>query len=325
MPTAAEVEFAEHLGERVPAVDRWRFTNSGSEAVMMAVRVARAATGRDAVLHFEGCYHGSYDGILDPGDPGVSIGVASDTVCVPIGDSAALLAALDEHGDRLACVVFDAMPGRAGMVPASPDYVALLRGETARRGILLIHDEVITFRLAHAGLHSTYGLEPDLLALGKVIGGGFPVGAVGGRADVLEQFDPRRDRPVGHGGTFSANPVTLRAGLAALELLDEPAIERLNEMGDALRERLRAQGWDVTGSGSLLRVHADDHVSLWWRLYEEGLLIGANGLASMSTPMDDDTVGLVARAFDRVGSRTSGGASVSAPPSSRGGGAASGA
>jgi glutamate-1-semialdehyde 2,1-aminomutase len=300
LPTALEVDLAEELSRRVPAGERWRFANSGTEAVMVAIRAARAYTGRDAILRFEGCYHGSYDAVVAADAPGVPGAVAADVVVVPVGDRAAFDAALTEHGDRLAAVIFDAMPNRAGLRPAEPDLVRHVREATADRDVLLIQDEVLTFRVARGGLHSLYGIRPDLVTLGKVIGGGFPVGAVGGRADVMAVFDPQGPTPVGHGGTFSANPVTLAAGKAALDLLGDDEIGRLNALGDLLRARLDEQGWTVTGRGSLLRIHADDPPALWWRLYGEGVAIAVNGLACMSTPMDRQVVDQVARAFERV-------------------------
>lgn len=300
LPTRHEIALADVLRERVAAGERWRFANSGTEAVMIAIRVARAVTGRDAILRFAGAYHGAYDAVVAAGSPGVPVGVAADVVEVPFGDEAALLAALDAHGERLAAVLFDAMPNRAGLRPAAPAFAALLRAETERRGILLICDEVLTFRLARGGLHETYGIRPDLVTLGKLIGGGLPVGAVGGAERVMERFDPRRADAVGHGGTFSANPVTLRAGLAALEAWDDAALARLNDLGDGLRAALAAQGWTVTGRGSLLRVHVDDPAALWWRLYREGVLIAVNGLACLSTPMDEAVLARVEETFARV-------------------------
>jgi glutamate-1-semialdehyde 2,1-aminomutase len=304
LPTRHEIALAELLAERVALGERWRFANSGTEAVMLALRLARAVTGRDAILRFEGCYHGSHEAVLSAGAPGVPEGVSRDVVTVPIDDEAALRAALDAHGDRLACVLFDAMPNRAGLRPAAPELVALLRSETARRGILLVQDEVLTFRVAYGGLQSLYGLEPDITALGKIIGGGFPVGAVGGRAEIMDALDPRREDALSHGGTFSANPVTLRAGLAAMELLTAPEIDRINALGDRLREALAGGGWEVTGRGSLLRIHVEDPAALWWELYGEGVLIAANGLACVSTPMDDEVVETAIEAFARVGART---------------------
>ncbi|MBB4662005.1 aspartate aminotransferase family protein [Conexibacter arvalis] len=300
MPTRHEIELAELLCERVAIADRWRFANSGTEAVMVAIRLARAVTGRAAVLRFAGAYHGSADVVLAAGAPGVPAGVSADVVEVPVGDLPALLAALDEHGERLACVLFDAMPNRAGLRPAEREYVRTLRAETARRGILLLQDEVLTFRVAHGGLQSLYDCEPDITTLGKVIGGGFPIGAIGGRAEIMEAFDPARDGAVGHGGTFSANPVSMRAGRVAMELLTRAEIERLNALGEQLRKALAEQGWTVTGLGSLARVHVDDPAQLWWRLYREGVLIAANGLLCLSTPMDEAVVDHVAGAFERV-------------------------
>ncbi|HET6509704.1 MAG TPA: aminotransferase class III-fold pyridoxal phosphate-dependent enzyme [Baekduia sp.] len=300
LPTEHEIELAELLSQRVAIADRWRFANSGTEAVMVAIRLARAVTGRDAILRFEGCYHGSADAVVQHGARGVPQGVKDDVVTVPVGDEAALVAALDAHGDRLACVVFDAMPNRAGLRPADPAFVTLLRTETARRGILLLWDEVLTFRAGLGGLQGQYGVEPDITTLGKIIGGGLPVGAIGGRAEIMDAFDPRRDDAVGHGGTFSANPVTLAAGTTAMRLLDATAIDRLNALGDALRERLAAQGWTVTGQGSLLRVHVPDATALWWRLWAKGVLISVNGLLCLSTPMDEDTTAAVADAFESL-------------------------
>lgn len=300
LPTAGEIDLAQELARRVPAGERWRFTNSGTEAVMIAIRIARAATGRDAILRFEGCYHGSADAVVAAGAPGIPAATAQDSITVPVGDREALDAALERHGDRLAAVLFDAMPNRAGLRPADPEFVRHLRGATRERDILLIHDEVLTFRVARGGLQSVYGLTPDVVTLGKVIGGGFPVGAVGGRADIMERFDPRGLVPVGHGGTFSANPVTLAAGLKALELLTDAALERVNALGDLLRSRLDQQGWTVTGRGSLLRIHVDQPEQLWWRLYGEGIAIAVNGLLCTSTAMDRGVIHHVADVFERL-------------------------
>ena len=172
-----------------------------------------------------------------------------------------------------------------------------VRAETEKRGIVMLQDEVLTYRIALGGLHSTYGVSPDLVTLGKVIGGGFPVGAIGGREEVMAVFDPRGDTPVSHGGTFSANPVTLRAGIEALKLFDQAAVDRLNAMGDSLRKTLASRGWDVTGRGSLIQVHVDDIAALWWRLYGEGILVSGNGLICLSTPMEQGDLDRAAAAF----------------------------
>lgn len=307
LPTVHEVQLAERLSARIPAAPKWRFTNSGTEAVMMAIRVARAATGRDAVLRFAGCYHGTYDGMLEVGAKGVPSAYADQVITVPVGDHAALHAALNTDGHRIACVLFDAMANRAGLRPSDPAFVRMLRAETESHGILLVMDEVITFRVAHGGMQSLYDVRPDITTLGKVLGGGFPVGAVGGRAEVMDLFDPHRRDGVAHGGTFSANPVTMRAGCVALDLLTSDEIARINALGDRLRRSLIEQGWNATGRGSLLRLHAPDPAATWWRLYEEGVLVAPNGLTCTSTAMTAEVIDEAIAAFDRVmkASRTS--------------------
>jgi glutamate-1-semialdehyde 2,1-aminomutase len=301
LPTSSEVELAECLAERVEWAERWRFANSGTEAVMMAVRAARAATGRDGLVRFANCYHGSWDTVVRRGSHGVPASAQRDVLTLALSDEEAFVAALDEHEGRLAAVLLDPMPNRAGLRPLDASFVRLVREETARRGIALVIDEVITFRLAPGGLHSLYGIEGDLIALGKMIGGGFPVGAVGGRSAFMDVFDPRRPDAVAHGGTFSANPVTMRAGLAALEALGPADIERIDALGDRLRERLRERGWSVTGRGSLLQIGSQDPTTLWWCLYEAGVLIAGNGLMCVSTPMDEAVIERVLDAFERLG------------------------
>jgi glutamate-1-semialdehyde 2,1-aminomutase len=300
LPTEREIAMAEELGSRIGWATHWRFANSGTEAVMVALRAARAVTGRDVVIRFEGCYHGSADAVVAKGAAGIPAGVAQDIVEVPLGDIDAVRRALDERDGEVACVLFDAMPNRAGLQPADPAFVAELREETRRRDVLLVQDEVLTYRIAKAGLHSLYGIEPDLITLGKVIGGGFPVGAIGGPAEIMERFDPRRSDGLPHGGTFSANPVTLAAGLVALELFDDAEIARLNGLGDRLRDALAEQGREVRGRGSLVRLLVDDPAELWWSAYEQGLLLAGNGLACLSTPMDDAVIDEVVERFDRV-------------------------
>jgi glutamate-1-semialdehyde 2,1-aminomutase len=300
LPTAAEVELAECLAARLPHAERWRFASSGSEAVMVAVRAARAATGRPGVLRFEGCYHGSWEAVLPAGAPGVPPGAQRDVVSVPVGDGDAFLAALERHGEHLACVLLDLMPNRAGLRPAAPAFAALVREHTARRGIALILDEVITLRLAPGGLQERYGIAGDLVVLGKLIGGGLPIGALGGRAELMDVFDPRRPDAVAHGGTFSANPVSLCAGRAALEALDAAAIARIDALGERLRAGLGELGYTATGRGSLLKVHVPDPPELWWRLYREGVLAAAGGLLSVCTPMDDAVIDRALAAFERA-------------------------
>jgi glutamate-1-semialdehyde 2,1-aminomutase len=296
LPTESEVALAAHLVDRVVAVERVRFANSGTEAVMAALRLARAYTGRPAVLRFAGCYHGAYDGVLNS-PRGVPPGLAADTVLVEWGDVAALDRAAAEHGPRLGCVLVDLMPNRAGLRPATPEFAAAAARAARATGALLVVDEVITFRLEHGGLQSAYDLAPDLVTLGKAIGGGLPVGAFGGREDVMALFYPHGPDPLEHGGTFTANPPTMRAGLAALELLTPAEIARINALGDRLRAGLAALGHTVHGRGSLTRVIADDEDAEWWRLYRAGVLIGRHGLLCVSTRMDDAVIDEVLERF----------------------------
>jgi glutamate-1-semialdehyde 2,1-aminomutase len=300
LPTSAEVELAGHLAGRIECVERIRFANSGTEAVMLALRVARAFTGKSKILRFAGAYHGSYDDVLDEAARGVPAGVWQSVVTVPFGDEDAFRAAVAEHENELACVLVDLMPNRIGLVEASPAFARLLRAETSARGILLVVDEVITFRLATGGLHAEYRISPDLVALGKIIGGGLPVGAYGGGMDVMAVTDPRAQDALQLGGTFNANPLTMRAGLAALRLLDAEAIDRINRLGDTLRAGLRERGYRVEGRGSLLRIDAEDPLELWWRLYRAGVLIARGGLAATSTPMDERTLEVVLERFERA-------------------------
>jgi glutamate-1-semialdehyde 2,1-aminomutase len=166
--------------------------------------------------------------------------------------------------------------------------------------VLLVIDEVISFRLSTGGLEELYGVRPDLVTLGKIIGGGFPVGAFGGRADLMSVFDPAMEGRAEHGGTFTANPVTMRAGATALDLLDAGAIARIDSLGDRLRDALASLGYGVAGRGSLLHISDGDPDDLWWRCYEAGILIGGHGLASISTPMDEGTVDDLVERFARV-------------------------
>jgi glutamate-1-semialdehyde 2,1-aminomutase len=301
LPTAAEVELAEHLAARVGWAERWRFTGSGGEAVMAAVRAARAATRRDVVVRFEGCYHGAWDALAQQGARGVPDGVQRNVVTVPLENRDALLTALDEHEGKVACVLLDLMPNRAGLQPIDRSFAELVREQTSRRGVALILDEVITFRMALNGMQAQYGIEGDIVTLGKLIGGGLPIGALGGRPELMDVFDPQRPDSIALAGTFSANPVSMRAGLAALQALDVVEIERIGALGERLRVGLRERGHSVTGAGSLCKLHVPDLPALWRALYREGVLIGADGLACVCTPMDERVIERALAAFERAG------------------------
>lgn len=300
LPTAAEVELAECLAGRMGWAERWRFTSSGSEAVMAAVRAARAASGRDLVVRFAECYHGGWDALAQPGAGGVPEGVRQAVLTLPLGDGEALAQALSEHDGEIACVLLDLMPNRAGLRPVEERFAKLARDETLRRGIALIVDEVITFRMAVGGMQELYGIEGDIVTLGKLIGGGLPVGALGGRAEWMDVFDPARPDAVALAGTFAANPVSMRAGLAALNAFGCAEIERIDALGERLRAGLTAQGYEVSGGGSLCKLHAEDLGALWRALYEQGVLIAADGLTSVSTAMDEPVVDAALAAFERA-------------------------
>jgi glutamate-1-semialdehyde 2,1-aminomutase len=296
LPTEAEVDLADCLAARIGWAERWRFVGSGSEAVMAAVRAARAASGREKVVRFADCYHGGWDALAKPDARGVPEAVRQEILTLPLGDASALAAAFDEHDGQIACVLLDPMPNRAGLRPREHPFVRLVREQTQARGVALIVDEVITFRMALGGMQQLYGIEADIVALGKLIGGGLPVGALGGRSEWMDVFDPGLPEGIALAGTFAANPVSMRAGLAALHALDSAAIERIGLLGERLRAGLGRLGYEVTGAGSLCKLHASDLPDLWRGLYREGVLIAVDGLISLSTAVDD---ALLERALDR--------------------------
>lgn len=263
-----QVALAEVIKARVPSVERLRFCNSGTEATMGALRAARAFTGRPAIMKMAGGYHGSHDvaavgaSVAATGvPPGVAPGTAADVVLGRFNDLPRTAALVREHRDRLAAVIVEPMMGSGALI-ADRRFLEGLRTVTAECGVLLILDEVITFRLAVGGLQEVFGIRPDLTSFGKIIGGGLPVGAFGGRTDVMATFDPNRPGAVQHSGTYNGNATTMAAGLATLEAFDAPAVDAVNAAGDALRARLNAAiarvGVDavVTGYGSLMQYHA---------------------------------------------------------------------
>lgn len=340
LPTETEIELAQLLCERVASIDTVRFTNSGTEAVMMALKAARAFTGRPKIAKVEGAYHGSYDYSevsLDStpdnwGDAGpVSIayaagtprGVTDDVVVLPFNDAVAARRIIGQHAHELAGVLVDPMPNRAGLVPASMEYMKALRDASRDAGALLIVDEIIVFRLGVGGAQPRWGVEADITTLGKIIGGGFPVGAVGGRREIMDVFSPAAGKPaLPHGGTFSANPMTMRAGIAAMRLLDDNAFARLDAIGSAVREgieaalaRHRVDG-TVVGEGSLLKVHFMSRPVTDYRsalatpeearrlatfhrgLLNRGVLAAGYGLMALSTPMTDEDIRQILDAVD---------------------------
>jgi glutamate-1-semialdehyde 2,1-aminomutase len=232
-PTEAESELAELVCAMVPSIERIRFTSSGTEAAMSAIRLARGYTRRDKIVKFAGCYHGAADAFLIaagssaltlgvPSSPGVTQGTARDTVVVPYNDAAALDRAFASHGGEIAAVIVEPYAGNMGLVLPKPGFLARLREHCSKEGALLIFDEVMTgFRVARGGAQEREGILPDLTLLGKVVGGGLPVGAFGGREEVMSQLTP--DGPVFHAGTLSGNPLTMAAGISTLKAIRDDA------------------------------------------------------------------------------------------------------
>jgi glutamate-1-semialdehyde 2,1-aminomutase len=270
-PCEPEVELAERVAQRMPAVEKVRFVSSGTEATMSALRVARGFTGRRKILKFEGCYHGHADALLVsagsgvatlgiPGSPGVPEGTVADTLVAPYNDLGAVEQVIDVHGSDLAAVIVEPVVGNMGVVAPRDGYLRGLRELTTRAGALLVFDEVITgFRLARGGAQQLYGITPDLTCLGKIIGGGLPVGAYGGRADVMAKVAP--EGPVYQAGTLSGNPLAMAAGCATLDALGSSGIyEQLDRLGARLQDGLlgaaRTAGVTVTVNrvGSLVTV-----------------------------------------------------------------------
>ena len=298
------MDLASHLVGRIEALELVRFANSGTEAIMSALQLARAYTGRDAILRFDGCYHGAYDAVLPDGSAGVPSQYPATVVSVPYGDIEQFEVALRRNASRLAAVIIDLIPNRLGLVPAPVHFARAVREMTRQHNVLLIVDEVISSRLEYGGFHTAYELDPDLIALGKVIGGGLPVGAFGGRRSIMEMFDPRRPDHLDHAGTFTANPVVMRAGLAALELLTRSEIERINRLGDMLRRHLMDLGFQVNGRGSLSRLMSVDAATVWWRLYRAGILIGRDGLMCVGTVMTERTIEQIVDRFTAIAHRS---------------------
>ncbi|MDX8496277.1 aspartate aminotransferase family protein [Mesorhizobium sp. VK22B] len=345
--TETEIEYAELITSRNPSFERVRFVNSGTEAVMASLKAARAFTGRPKIAKVEGAYHGLYDyaetsQTAKPGNWGQpdrpsSVAVArgtpqnvlDDVVVIPFNDVERALAILDANRDQLACVLIDLLPHRIGVIPASQAFVRALRRWTEKNGALLIFDEVITFRSTFEGAQQWYDAQPDITALGKMIGGGFPVGGIAGRAHVMEVMNPLNGpAPFPLYGTFSANPVTMTAGRTAMKLYDRQAVERLNSLGDRARtligEAIKVADVPacVTGRGSMFRIHLSADAPEGYRqaylspekaallsrfvghLFDGGLLIVETATGFLSTAMSeqeiDDMASVVLKALRKI-------------------------
>ena len=333
MATEAELQFAQHMCSRCGGFDQIRFMNSGTEAVMNGIKAARAFTGRAKIAKAEGAYHGVYDyaevsqasnpenwgSIASPNRVPVAKGTPrnalSDVVIFPFNDSKRAETILDRHADEIACVLVDPIPHRVGLIPAQPEFLKLLRNWTRRRGALLLFDEVVTFRTRVGGAQEAYGVTPDLTALGKMIGGGFPIGALAGTRTAMSVMDPA-NRPLllPQAGTFSANPISMTAGLVAMQLFDADSIRILNALGERLRTNLTQAAKlarvpvAITGFASMFRFHVKENVPenyrdayatseesrrLAWileQLLERGYSLVGTGTGMLSTPMTPSIV-----------------------------------
>jgi glutamate-1-semialdehyde 2,1-aminomutase len=316
IPNVYEWEHADLMLQRLPGLDQIRYTNSGTEAVMTAVRIARACTGRDGVIMTKNGYHGSSDVALCAGPEkekrGVPASVREDVKTIALNDLAALQEEIAANPNRYAAIVLDLLPNKAGLHSVSQGFVQAARDLATLHGIVLIFDEVISFRLGYNGLSGEYGVKPDLLTTGKLIGGGFPIGAVAGREELMREVDPARPNAIPLSGTFSGNPMCMAAGIQTLKLLTEETIANLNALGDsaraALSKRLAPMGWEARGRGSLLRAFpkgapltSELQQKVWWAAYDRGLLISPSNLGALSSPMNARVVeDLVDRLADAV-------------------------
>jgi glutamate-1-semialdehyde 2,1-aminomutase len=340
-PTLAEIPLAELICERVPGIDSIRFVNTGSEAVLFAIKAARAYTGRPAVAKIEGAYHGNYDWVevsqaSDAGNwgsasapastpyyRGMPASVLDEVVTLRFNDAAGAAALIADHCHKLAAVVLDPMPSRAGLIAPTREFLDAVTGAARAQGVLVIADEVLNFRQGYHGASWRHGLSPDLFTLGKIIGGGLPIGAIGGRREVMEVFNAQGKRAaLPQGGTFSANPLSMVAGLASMIALDRDAFAHLDRLGDRLRGKLcdiaerRGAPFTVTGIASLFRIHPKRKAPLDYReaamtpaelvvmkemtrsFSDAGIVLPNAAAACLSMPMTDKDVDAVADAFD---------------------------
>jgi glutamate-1-semialdehyde 2,1-aminomutase len=337
--SAGEIQYrhAQHLCNRIPSVEMVRYANSGTEATMFALRLARAFTGREGIMKLDGGYHGGHDyaqvnifpepkaqGLPSPwAESWIPRNLLKDVVIAPFNDLETTEMLLRKHKDSIAALIMEPMFSAGGLIFPEPEYIKGMREITDRNNVLLVFDEVMMFRLHYGGLQTHFGIKPDLTALGKIIGGGFPVGAICGRKDIMELSNPNHPHPVFHSGTFSGNNITLATGLATLELYDEDAVTRLNSLGDRLQDgfrnalqKHRIRG-HVTGYGSLLGVHwrkdepktardtfegftaSGDFQKLFHlEMLNRSVFSSPRSMYVLATPMTDQVVDKVVEAFE---------------------------
>ena len=305
-PTELEIELAEELQRRLPALERVRFTNSGTEATMMAMRTARASTGRPLIARFERSYHGTHDGVA-PG-PGIPDAIRGLTVDLPWGDIDGVGRTLAGRERDVAAVVIEPVQGAGGIRAATPAFLRELRAYTQAHGMLLVFDEIICFRIGPTGAQGAFGVEPDLTTLGKIVGGGLPLAAFGGRAVHLDRFDARRPDAMPHGGTFNGNPLAAAAGLATLRALTPDVYAELDARAERLERGVHDElaragvGGGVTRVASLfdLRLEVGTPGDLFLALLTEGVHVAPRGMGALSTPIGDADVDGVVAAVGRI-------------------------
>ena len=341
-PNTHQIRLAKLLCERIPSFDLVRFTNSGTEATLNTIRAARAVTGRSKIAKVEGGYHGSHDQVsvsvrVNPAaagersspnalaaTEGLGNGTLEQVVVLPFNETEIARNILEENKDQLSAVIIEPMLGSVGMLPATTEFLAMLREFTADNGVILIFDEVISYRASMGGAQEYYGITPDLTSLGKIIGGGFSIGAFGGRKDIMDLYDPAAPGGprVAHAGTFNANPVTMLAGAATLEQLTPDVYRKLAELTEYLRAGILKVGAEletpiqVTGLGSLFGLHftgvelvgyrdiATEDAAFRHRVFlgllNEGILMAANLVGAVSTEIGEVQIDAFTAALRRV-------------------------
>lgn len=338
-PTGPELELATLLTDLIPSVERLRFTNSGTEGVMLAIRAARAYTGKPKIAKIEGGYHGTSDHVsisvsMDVGQAGspetpqavassrgITPNTLADVIILPFNNVDAARRIIAQHRDELAAVIIEPAMGGVGYVPAESAFLEALREVCDGETVLLIFDEVQTLRMSPGGAQQWYNVIPDLTCLGKIIGGGMPVGACGGRADIMEAFDATHKAPgIPHGGTFNANPMTMQAGLATMHQLTPATYDRLNERGTALRHQLdemaRSYGvpMQITGVGSFFGIHCTERPvtdyrsaqgqdstlrqKLFLHFLNHGIYLGNKIVGNISVPMEREELESFTQAWE---------------------------
>ena len=310
-PTEVEIELAEEIRRRLPSLERIRFTNSGTEATMFAIRAARAFTGRPLLAKFARAYHGTHDTAL-AGTPGVPDAISGLVIELPWDDAEGVERGLAGREGEVGAIIIEPVQGAGGVRAADPGFLRFLRDYADRIGAVLIFDEIIAFRIGPNGAQGVFGVRPDLTTLGKIVGGGYPLAAFGGRAEIMDQFDARRPGAMSHGGTFNGNPVAAAAGLATLRFLTPERYARLASLGERARERIgtgiAARGLDarIDGVASLFQVFAGSSLrgedalspteSLFLGLLVDGFHLAPRGMGAISTTATEEDVDALADA-----------------------------